>query len=376
MALFLFAFFLVYGSVHFYSFLRIKTALNLHLGACLVLGVFMLAMIFAPLIVRMLEGRGHEEAAVIGSYIGYLWMGLVFFFFCCSMILDIYRAALNGVEWIFKKDFTFMLPSPLYTLLIPLVVAAALFAYAYLEARNVRMEKITVASTKIPAGSPPLRIVQISDVHVGLIIRENRLRRVLELVEQAKPDLLVATGDLVDGQVDHIEGCADDFMKINPRFGKYAIMGNHEYYAGFDHARAFIRRAGFRLLRGEGAEAAGGLINLIGFDEPTGRGFGVFRNISEEYLNAHLSEDKFTLFLRHRPDVDFLGRFDLQLSGHTHRGQIFPFNYITRVIFPMNGGLYPLGRAYLYVNRGAGTWGPPLRFLSPPEITIIELVHK
>ncbi len=377
MTLFLLTFFVVYGSVHVYAFLRIRTSLHLHVGAGIVLAIFMLAMILAPLVVRILEGRGFESAAIIGSHIGYYWMGLMFFFFCLSITLDLYRCVVYGAEWILKKDFTLLLPSPLYTLLIPLAVAAAVFGYAFFEARDVRTEKITIASEKIPAGSVPLRIVQISDVHVGLIIRDSRLNRVLEKVKEARPDLLVSTGDLLDGQVDQIEVFAKKFVEINPRYGKYAIMGNHEYFAGFAPAREFIRSAGFTLLRGEGKEVAGGLINLIGFDDPTGKAFGLYRAISDEYVRNNFSDRKFTIFLKHRPVVnDFPNGFDLQLSGHTHKGQIFPFNFIVQALFPMDGGFYKIRNAFLYVSRGSGTWGPPLRFFSPPEVTVIELVHK
>jgi len=136
----------------------------------------------------------------------------------------------------------------------------------------------------------------------------------------------------------------------------------------------FTQRAGFRLLRGKGI-TVDGVLNIAGVDDPTGLSYGE-ENISERGLLASLPRDKFTILLKHRPVIDkeSLGLFDLQVSGHTHRGQIFPFVLLSRLFFPYNSGLFQLSNhAILYVSRGSGTWGPPIRFLAPPEVTIFEV---
>ena len=199
-----------------------------------------------------------------------------------------------------------------------------------------------------------------------------------EAVQKAEPDILVSTGDLVDGQINKLEGLAEMLQDIKPRYGKYAVTGNHEFYAGLHDSLAFTQKAGFTILRNEGVSITD-YFNIAGVDDRTQKYFNKSPEISEEAMLKVLDREKFTLLLKHRPEVDqkSLGLFDLQLSGHTHKGQIFPFNIITLLYFPIHWGiLNPLDHCFLYVSRGSGTWGPPIRFLSPPEVTLIELVSE
>jgi len=163
---------------------------------------------------------------------------------------------------------------------------------------------------------------------------------------------------------------------FKPRLGKYAITGNHEFYAGISEAEEFTRKAGFQMLRGEGV-TVDGLINIAGIDDPAGRAAGQYRPVDEAELLGALPAHHFTILLKHQPVVDgkALDLFDLQLSGHTHKGQIFPFSLITRLYFPLQTGFFQLSKlSCLRVSRGTGTWGPPIRFLSPPEVAVIDLV--
>jgi predicted MPP superfamily phosphohydrolase len=258
---------------------------------------------------------------------------------------------------------------------LPLLLALLTSLYGYFEARNIRTEHVEIKTNKIPEAVGRVRIVQISDVHLGLIVREERLKRILDIVKKADPDIFVETGDLVDGEVCRLNGLSNMLKDINPRAGKYAITGNHEFYAGFEQAKCFIRDSGFTLLRGEGVS---GVINIAGVDDPAARGFGIEKKIDEKVLLAGLPREKFTLFLKHRPLVDqkAVGLFDLQLSGHVHKGQIFPFTILTWLYYPVLSGFANVGEdSYLYESRGAGTWGPPIRVLAPPEVAVIDLVY-
>ena len=216
-----------------------------------------------------------------------------------------------------------------------------------------------------------------TDVHLGLIVREGRLQKILDKVKEAQPDILVSTGDLVDGQIDDLTGLAELLNEIHPPFGKFAVTGNHEFYAGLDQALRFTEKAGFTVLRGEARDVAG-FVTIAGVDDPTARYFGAVRGAPEPRLLAGVPRERFALLLKHRPVMgeEALGLVDMQLSGHTHKGQIFTFNYLSKIFFPHDAGLVHLpGNSFLYVSRGSGTWGPPIRFLAPPEVTIITLVH-
>lgn len=376
MSVFLSIFFLLYGSIHFYAFLRVRAGVHLHAGAALVLAVFMLLMLFAPILVRILENNGMERWAIVLSQLGYLWMGLLFFFFVVSILVDFYSAFAHITNLVSSRFFSFPIPSARKMFLIPLLVSSVIFVYGYREALTIRTERITIASERVPADVGKMKIVQISDVHIGLMVRGERLRNILERVKAEQCDLLISTGDLLDGQTDRIRECVKDLKDIRPKYGKLAIMGNHEYYSGFRQAQSFFKNTDFTLLRGD-SQVVAGFLNVVGFDDPAGQAWGLYREMPPN-IRAQLSNQHFTLFLKHRPVVEnHSGPFDLQLSGHTHQGQIFPFHYMIKLIFPRYGGFYPLpGNSHLYVNRGAGTWGPPIRFIAPPEITVIELIKK
>jgi len=377
MILFLLTFFLIYGGVHLYLFAKIKGAFHPGAAASAVLIILLVFMILAPFIVRLCERYGYETLACIMSYTGYIWMGVVFLFFISSLLLDLYHLLIRAGALISHRDFSHLVLSPLYAFLLPLIISSGINAYGYFEAKDIRTEKITIASTKIPEATGRIRIVQISDVHIGIIVRRERLKHIVEEIKKTEPDILVSTGDLLDGQIDSLTEHLMFLRDVHPRYGKFAITGNHEFYAGLDQAIDFTRAAGFVFLREEAINVAG-VINIAGVDDPTVDAYGLAKEISETKLLSGLSRQHFTVLLKHRPVIekDSAGYFDLQLSGHTHNGQIFPFNFITRRFYPLITGYFNLPNdAHLYVSRGTGTWGPPIRFLSPPEITVIDLIH-
>ena len=376
MTLFLFTFFLIYASIHLYAYLKIKAAFAFGITTSIFLISFMVIMVFAPIVIRLSEKQGLEFFARLMSYAGYTWMGLLFLFTSASIIIDIYHFLIYLSGLILRKDLIAFIPSSRISFFIPLILSILIAIYGSFEAKNIRTERIMIRSHKIPESIGRLRIVQISDVHLGLIVRKERLEKILKEVKGVEPDLLVSTGDLVDGQINGLPGLAELLRDINPRYGKFAITGNHEFYAGLKQAMDFTEKAGFTILRGEGLTIAG-LFNIAGVDDPAGKNYGLFREVEEKKLLSGLPTEKFTLFLKHRPFLDrnAIGLFDLQLSGHTHKGQIFPLGLITRLFYTADSGYLALqDNSHLYVSRGSGTWGPPIRFLSPPEVTMIEIL--
>ncbi|HWR59717.1 MAG TPA: metallophosphoesterase [Thermodesulfovibrionales bacterium] len=376
MRLFLVIYFLVYGGLHLHAFLKAKAALAFGVAVGIPLALFMLTMILAPIVVRYSERFGLDLFARIMANIGFVWGGILFLFFSASIVLDLYRLVIYVFGLIFQADTSSFVPSARHSFYAPLFLSVSIFVYGYYEANSIRTERLAIKSHKIPAENSPLKIVQISDVHLGLIVREGRLNRILDKVRSEHPDILVSTGDLVDGQICKLNGLEDLLREIRPRYGKFAVTGNHEFYAGFDNARCFTENAGFTLLRGQATSVAG--ITIAGVDDPVGRMSGLAKDISEKELLLPLSREKFILFLKHRPllDENAVGLFDLQLSGHIHKGQIFPFTLITSLYYRITSGRLELpNNTLMYVSRGSGTWGPPIRFLAPPEVTVIELIH-
>jgi len=377
MTLFLLTFFLIYGGLHVYIFVKIKNALPLGMLARLFLMTFMIVMVFAPLSIRMLERINYEEPARILSYVGYTWTGIAFLFFSIALVLDIYRLSLNIGGAMFSHDLSSVTPSAMHLFLIPMICSAAFSTYGFFEARSIRTERLKIETPKLPQEVGTLKIVQISDVHLGLVVREDRLGKILNVVKREQPDIFVSTGDLVDGQICRLDGILKMLDDVKAPYGKFAVTGNHEFYAGLKQALECTIKSGFTTLRGETVTIPG-LITLAGVDDPAVRIYQTKNPVSDTAVLSQAPSDTFTVLLKHQPIVDkeSLGLFDLQLSGHTHRGQIFPFGLITRLRYQYNAGYYRLENgSHLYVSRGSGTWGPPIRFLSPPEVTVIELVH-
>lgn len=377
MSLFLVTFIAIYASVHIYILRRIKLAFSLGPAAWSGIAFFMLLMICTPVAIRFSERVGYEILARFLAYTGYAWMGLVFVLFTAQLPVDLYRLAIlifsrriqSLSRWQLTAKTAFM---------APLFLALAINLYGYFEANNIRLEKVVIRTNKLPDRHTGLRLAQISDVHLGLQVRQERLKKIIAAVSRAEPDLLVATGDLVDGQLNNLTGLAELLSAVRPRYGKFAVTGNHEYYAGISQSLAFLEAAGFKVLQDEGL-TIDQTFNLAGVNDKAGGYFGMVPSQNAATLLAGLPTDRFTIFLRHRPVIEeeTAGLFDLQLSGHTHNGQIFPFNLITRLSFPIWSGLTPLDNgANIYVSRGTGTWGPMIRFLAPPEVTLFEIVPQ
>ncbi|HNY66713.1 MAG TPA: metallophosphoesterase [Deltaproteobacteria bacterium] len=376
MPMFLLVIFGLYSAVHVYAFLKVRAAFPFGTAAGLGLGLFMAVMVLTPILVRFLEQHGLELPAKLFACLGYTWMGVIFLFFSLSLLVDLYRLSAFSLGLALHRDLGALVPQARTALLVPLLMSLAIAVYGAFDALNIRAHRIVVPSEKIPSSVGRVRIVQISDVHLGLIVGEARLKRITEVVSRQGPDILVSTGDLVDGQIDNLSDLADALARIRPRYGSYAVTGNHEFYAGIDRSLEITRRAGFTVLRGEGMTIPG-LITIAGVDDPTARRMGMFEGMREGDLLAGLPRDQFILFLKHQPHLKegSFGLFDLQLSGHTHGGQIFPFRFLVKIFFPHVTGLLKLPGSLLYVSRGTGTWGPPIRVLSPPEVTVIDLVH-
>jgi hypothetical protein len=374
MSFFFLMVFLVYGGMHVYAFFRARAVFGFGAVPGIVLALFMVLMTVSPFLIRLLERNEYELSARFLSYGAYLWMAALFLYFCISLSLDVFNLILR-LAGHFNGSVSAVPSRPLFFSAVGLALTICISGYW--SALDIRTERLRIETGKLPAGIDRLKIVQISDVHLGLIVREQLLKKILSLVTVEQPDIFLSTGDLVDAQINHMNGLAELLAAVRAPYGKFAITGNHEYYAGINDAVAFTKKSGFKLLRGEVVKD--GPITIVGVDDPASLQVHLGTPEPEKKFLTGLPKDRFTLLLKHRPsvDTDAAALFDLQLSGHTHKGQIFPFTYISQMAYPYNAGRFDLpSGSILYVSRGTGTWGPPVRFLSPPQITVIELVAK
>lgn len=373
MIVFILTFFSLYGLLHLYAFLKLKIYLNPGLLWEIGIALFMVLMIFVPLIIRIAEKHGLEKPAIILSWIGYLWMALIALFFFFSIFIDLLRFLIFIFNQMSGTKFSLFPFAKLY-FFIPLFISILMLVYGYFEALNIKTEHIEIRTNKVKRD---VRIVQISDLHIGLIIRESKVKKVTQKIKEINPDIVVSTGDLVDGQINGLTKIVEILKELQPPFGKFAVTGNHEFYAGLKQALVFTEQAGFQILRQEGIYIDELGINIIGVDDFEVKRYDPTKILSEEEVFEKFRKPGFTILLKHRPFANDKTRqfFDLQLSGHTHKGQFFPFSIVTALYYTRDSGCIEdnTNGCHLYISRGTGTWGPPIRIFAPPEITVIDI---
>jgi predicted MPP superfamily phosphohydrolase len=372
---FLSLYFCIYGAAHLYLLIKWRRAFYFQGMEYFLLFLVLTFLFLAPINARILESQGHWLAALVMTWTGFLWMGFIFIYVCLALPLDGYHLFVGAGQRLTEADWTNLMLSRRQSVGLAVIMTFALMVYGAVEAHRISIETVTIRTSRLPATIGRIRIVQISDVHLGPMLYPGRVASMIEAIEQAQPDLLVCTGDLVDGPLLHPEAVAAEFRNISVPMGKFAVTGNHEYYFGIERASAFIKEAGFTLLNGQSVPT-GNHIVATGIDDPAG-GHSGKNKLAESQLSAALPKDKFAVLLKHRPVIDpaAKGQFNLQLSGHTHQGQIFPFGLLIRLLYSMDHGLHRIAAdSWIYVSRGTGTWGPPLRILAPPEITVIDVV--
>ena len=354
---------LIYGSMHLYALGKVWMVFPHSFGLGLALTLAGGILTFSPLLVWFLERQSWHRATVATAWVSYTWMGYLFLFLCIGLLFDLGHALATLLHFNWPLNGALALRSVA-------LLALAVLGYGFVEARQIQVEEITITTPKLASGR--VTIAQISDLHLGIMLGDGFLDRVIAKLREIKPDIVVATGDIVDGQGDDLEALARHFQTYTPPLGAYAVTGNHEYYAGLEDSLRFLRNAGFTVLRGESAKAGG--IVLVGVDDSTVVSSGQQARLDTRKALAATTANDFIVLLKHQPLVDADTPFDLQLSGHIHGGQIFPFVYLTRLTYRMHTGLTALadGRR-LYVSRGTGTWGPPIRLFAPPEITLITI---
>ena len=354
---------LIYGSMHLYALGKVWMAFPHSSGLALALILAGIMLTCSPFMVWYMERQSWHGATVIAARVSYTWMGFLFLFLCIGLAFDLGHilAALLDLDWPLSDSAASGTAA---------LLALAALGYGAIEARQIQIENVTITTPKLASGQ--VTIAQISDLHLGMMSGDAFLDRVIAKLQETKPDIVAATGDIVDGQGDNLDALAPRFHAYAPPLGAYAVIGNHENYAGLDNSLLFLRNAGFKVLRGESA-AAGGII-LAGVDDPSVQTPDQHARLDTRKALASVTSDDYIVLLKHQPVLDGDTPFDLQLSGHIHGGQIFPFVYLTRLVYHVHTGLTKRadGRL-LYVSRGAGTWGPLIRLFAPPEITLITI---
>ncbi len=332
-------------------------------GRRLLLAVMALGWIAYPL-ARILHWQHAHAAGRLLEFPGAAWMGVLFLLFAALLASDV----LTGGGLLLGRH-------------APAVrgwvagLALALSAIGLAQGlRDPVVRDYEVRLAGLPAERDGLVLVELSDMHLGTLIGGRWMQRQVARVEALEPDLVVVDGDLVDGNIHEVEPLLPILRQLRAPLGVWAVTGNHEFYAGVDRCVRLFEDAGYTVLRDRWVQAAPGLI-LAGVDDLTARRqFGLPDHPVERALAGR--PPGATILFSHTPwqaNAAAAAGAGLMLSGHTHDGQIWPFGYLVRPVYPLLSGRYKVGGLSVLVCRGTGTWGPRMRLWRPSEILRITL---
>ncbi|MEU8259726.1 metallophosphoesterase [Micromonospora sp. NPDC048999] len=241
-----------------------------------------------------------------------------------------------------------------------------------------QLDRVRIPLAKLPRSMDGLRIATVSDIHLGPLRGRAHTERIVAMINRLDADLVAVVGDLVDGSVAELGEAAEPLRDLRSRYGNFFVTGNHEYYSGVEEWVREVDRLGLRVLQNERQEihARGGVLDLAGVNDVTAAGTGLAAPADYAAALGDRDPSRPVVLLAHQPVAAHeAAKFgvDLQLSGHTHGGQMAPFNLLVGLQQPVVSGLGEVDGTKVYVTNGAGFWGPPVRVGAPPQVTLVEL---
>lgn len=371
-AAFISVFFTLAVGIHFYLATRLVLAPEWP-APIWSAGLGVLALGFGLLLAQLLARAGLGRRPRALAFGAYVWMGFAFLLLTAT-------AATDGLAWLMGAAAGPATDPVALERLRALVATGAGLTLGVVALRRglapPGIRRVEVELARWPRALDGFRIAQISDVHIGPLLDRRFARIVADKVNSLSADLVVVTGDLVDGSVARIGDEVAPLGDIRARHGVFFVTGNHDYYSGADSWVEKVRSLGWRPLRNESVRVGEGeaSFDLAGVDDHHGSLFDEGEDL--ERALAGRDSERAVVLLAHDPTTFKQAsrrEVDLQISGHTHGGQLWPFHWVVRAAVPWVAGLYRRGRSALYVSRGTGFWGPPMRLGAPAEVTELVL---
>jgi len=365
-AIFFSVFLSIYFGMHYFVFTRIADGLIVTGAARTALRLFFIIAALSFILTEFLTHRGAAPRVKLFADFGNIWLGVISIALTFFLAVEISRIFFHGA------------PYRYYATLAALALAATASVYSLLNAAaGPVIKEIQIKTDKLPAGTDRLVLVQLSDLHIDLLTSPEWLENVVSKTNELSPDLILITGDLIDAQIYKLPAYCEILQTLKSRHGVYAVSGNHEYYAGMNNFTETASASNIKIIDGIKVNV-GGVIELAGIsDLVSAKGVKAGPEIKNILLNNPAENHKlFSVLLSHRPDTfDAAAKLgiDLQLSGHTHAGQILPMDLIVMLVYKYPWGFYKNEASYAYTTSGTGTWGPPMRLFSRSEIVKIVL---
>jgi len=320
----------------------------------------------------------HTHSSLASEWIyrvGAFWLAFMLYFTLTILLFDFIRLLNYFFHFLPEMTQTLKFRIGIFTVVfVSLVVLAG-----HINALNTRVREISLNIHKKIKGNPEMKVLMASDIHLGALIGENREERLVNIIINQKPDLVLLCGDLVDGDVASAlrKNLGRQIQKIKTPLGVYAIAGNHEYIGGIQKTLPYLESININILRDKTLILPNG-VQLVGRDDRDNRRMGdsAGRKSLKE-LMTELDKSYPIIVMNHQPfnldEAVTEGGVDLHLSGHTHHGQLWPLNYITKAVFELSWGFLKKGDTNFYVSSGFGSWGPPVRLGNTPEVVVFNL---
>ncbi|MCX6267209.1 MAG: metallophosphoesterase [Bacteroidetes bacterium] len=367
----------IYGLVNSYIFIR--GLQSIPIGSpwrpWYITGFWLIASTFV--LARIMERAYPCDFTGIITWIGSFWLAFLLYFILIAICLDLARM-INHFFHIFPQSlFIDYQKTKLIVLFISVTLVTLIVAIGFINARSPKIRKIELHINKVMAGEKSLKIVMASDIHLGTIIAKRKAGRLVATINDLHPDIVLFAGDVVDEDLAPVikNDLGANLGQIKSKLGVFAITGNHEYIGGAEPAVKYLREHGLIVLR-DTALFIDQRFYLVGREDRDKIRFtGKPRKELSEIMNQ-LDPALPVILMDHQPfnlERSVKQGVDLQLSGHTHHGQLWPFNYITTAIYEISSGYKLIGQTHFYVSNGFGTWGPPVRLGNRPEIVQITL---
>ncbi len=377
MAIFFSIFFTVYSALNFYIFFRGWQALEgspqLKIPYLILFIIFSFSYLAAKLLEKILTPLFYDILLGIGSF----WFAFMVYFLLAVLFIDIARLFLSIFH--FMPAFVnqnYILTKQIIALTVVIIVSIVVLA-GYINTQILSVKTLNLDLRKGSSNLNELNAVLISDIHLSPINNGRHLKRIVQKVNELNPDIIFIAGDLVDDRAETLinRNIGSSLLDLKSKFGSYAITGNHEFINGIEGYEKYIKNFGINLLR-DSSIKIGNSFYIIGRDDRAKKQFTKQDRKSLADLMIGVDKSLPIILMDHTPfglDEAEKNNIDLQLSGHTHHGQMFPANLITKMIYEMSWGYLKKGSTQYYVSCGAGTWGPPVKIGSSSEIVNLKI---
>ena len=368
--LFFLAFFSIYLVMHVFTWSRFSSQFSITprraaagYAACAV-------MALTPLMAHLLPLTWPRGLVYAFWQFTFTWLAVIFYLF----ILQLLIFALQTLLWpLIRTIWAKLAPKIAWAVILLCIFVVG---YGFFEAsRPVKVVKYEFESDKL---TNDLRMVFLSDLHLGVQKSSSRLKSLIALIEEQEPDLIIFGGDLVNDHLEWLEDEASQLRNLRVPLGKFGVLGNHEFYPGIKKSLELFRLSEIEILDDAKQRLENLNLTLVGVTDPTP--YHSPREHQEEITRRLLRDidpEQYNLLISHRPwGFEHAARagVDLHLAGHTHNGQIYPFRYFIRLQFDYVYGYYEKAGSRLIVTSGAGSWGPPIRVMAPAEIVVLDIL--